>query len=698
MTTEKPTDDDALHKRAMERYEAMESHWAEPYEQISADINFLLNVDNAQWDDGRKYEPDKLKLVINRCEAEVDAVVNDMRAMRPAIDYSPVDDGADVDTAEILDGLARNTEQISGASTAYDTAALPQVAGGLGFLRVSLDWVPGTFDQEPRIEAVYDFSSVLIDELSVELDGHDMNDAFVVSHDMRIDDFKAKYPNASEIDFKRDKSGWCTEKTLRIAEYFYKERSQETIHLLADGTVLRDGQKTQYESSDLVGQLGPLQIVQSREDEVTLVKWCKLNGAEILEKTDWLGSYIPIVPVYGKMVMNKGKRHVSGLIKVLRDPQTLLNYWESAHTEVIALQPKAPWVAAEGQLEGYEDMWKDSNVKNYPALIYNPKTYDGQLAPPPMRQSPPMPSMAMVQQTQAALQHIKSVTGKIYDEGQKTLGAESGKAILAKDRKGEVAAFHYIDNQSKSIRMVGIILGELYPKVYSGARIKRILGEDGEHKNAPLNQPVQKPVLKPKGDKFKGIYDLGAGKYDVTVNVGPSFASRRQEFTESMIQLAAAVPQVMATCADIILRNMDFAGAEEAADRIKKTMPPGIADDEQTPEQIALGQATQAIELLKGKLMEMEKALQDKTRAEDQKHKVDLINADLKKQEVDIKAFEASIKAMQAQAATNERLQPQDWARIIQTITGLDERVNDITTAFELLLDGDEGETPQPIN
>lgn len=691
--TEKPTDDESLHVKALKRFEAMQSHWGETYEQIEKDVLFGLNVDNAQWDDGKTYEPDKVKLVINRCEAEVDAIVNDMRSMRPAIDFSPVDDQGDVDTAEVLDGLARNTEQVSGASTAYDTAALTQVMGGLGFWRVSLGWVPGTFNQEPKIETVSDFTSVLIDELSVELDGHDMNDAFVFNDEMRIEDFEAEYPDAAPIDFKKDKSGWSTAKTVRIAEYFYKEKKKQTLHELADGTVLTDELKAQYESSALVSTMGPLQITRSRVEMVDAVKWCKLNGQEILEKTDWVGKHIPIVPVYGKMIIVNGERYISGLIKVLRDPQMMLNYSESANTEVIALQPKAPWVGYDSTIEGYEDIYKDANNKNYPFMPVKPVVQNGVLLPPPMRQSPAMPSMALMQMTQSSLQHVKSVTGKIYDEGQKTLGAESGKAIAAKDRKGEVASYHYIDNQSKSIRHTGIILGELYQRVYTGPQIKRIIGEDQTQKSVPINQNISDPVLKSKADKFKGIYDLNAGRYDVTVNVGASYASRRQEFVESM---AALPPEMIAPCADIIVRNMDFAGAQEAADRIKKTLPPGLADDKQTPEQVALGQATQAVEMLKGKLMEMDKALQDKTRGEDQKHKIDLINADLKQEEINIKKFEASIKAMQAQAAANERLQPQDFTKIIQVITDLDARTADISTAFELLLNGDEGEPPQP--
>jgi len=668
--------DKDLHAQAKERFEELQGYWNEYYSEAQGRIDFLLNKDNAQWDDQRTYEPDKLKLCINKCPSEVDAIVNEMRASRPSINTDPVE-GSDVDASEVLDGLVRNTQKVSNADSAYDVAAMYQVAGGIGWIKVGLDWVPGTFNQEPTIGTVDDFASVYIDNLSTALDGSDMRDAFIVNDEVPIKEFEREYPNAAKVDFQSCK-GWATEKTVRLAEYYYIEKETETLYqvdLAGQITVMRQKDVEAY-NQELASALGPLNILQEREEEVNKVKWCKLNGQEILEETDWLGEHIPIVPVYGKMVFNRGKRYIQSLIDVLKDPQRLLNYWESFNTETGALQPKAQWTATAEQLEGYEDMWQDANKKNYPFLLYNSHEVNGMFVPPPNRQPPPQLSPVLQSQSQIALQHIKGVTGKVYDEGQKTLGSESGKAILAKDRRADVASFHYMDNQSKSIRQVGKILIDLYPKIYSVGQIKRILGEDGEAESILLDEQF-----------FKG-------RYDVTVSVGPSYSSRRQEFVESMAQLPESITQV---CGDIILRNMDFPGAREAADRIKKTLPPNLTDDEQTPEQAALQQATQAIEMLKGRLGEMQKALDDKSRSEEMKHQVDMLNVDIKNKEIEIKAFEASIEAMKAKAESEGQIKPQDFAQIIQFITGLDDRVSDIYGAMELLLEADEG-PPEPGN
>lgn len=686
------TTDKDIHATALERYEDMSGAWSSVYNQMEEDIDFLLG--DTQWNDGRTYESDKVKLTVNKCPAFVNNVINEMRASRPAIKASPVDDKADPRTAEVLKGLIRNIETVSDASTAYDIAAFFQVTAGLGFIRVGLDWIPGTFDQEPKIESVDDFTSVLIDEMSVKIDGSDMRDAFVVRNDMAEDEFKRLYPDASPIDFEGNKSGWFSDqKTVRIAEYFYKELTEEEIHLLEDGTVIRDKQLKEYQET-LEAELGPLNITQSRMEEVELVKWCKLNGQEILEKTDWVGKYIPIVPVYGNYIRNNGERHIFGMIKNLKDVQRMYNYWKSAHAEIIALQPKTPYILAEGQDEGYEKDWKDANRKNRPYLLYNHVVKNGVPAAPPMRQPPPQPSQAMFQEALAASDDMKTITGQMYDEGSQTLGAESGRAILAKQRQADASSYHYIDNQSKAIRQVGKILIDIIPKVYNGPRIVRILGEDGEEENIRVNQLTE---IKEKGKTFQGIYDLNVGKYDVSVSVGPSFASKRQEAVESMMEAARINPAIMQIAGDLLLKNMDFPGAEEIAERIKKTMPPEIANDEQTPEQIALQQAGQAMEILKAKLAEQEQALDDKSRSENMKHQIDLMKVENDKRKTEIDAFEAQIKLMEAQAKVNEAIPPEAFGRVVETIMRLSEQLDDASGALEILLNDppDEQNSPQ---
>lgn len=696
MTTEKETERKAqLHKDAMKRYETLRGHWSPIYRQMEEDT--LFKIGEGHWDDYPYLKPDDIQLVINKCESEVDAIVNEMRSQKPAINTSPVDDKGDVDTSEVFDSLIRCIEKESDASSANDTAAQHQVTSGLGWLRVELDWIEGTFDQKIKISTTHDFTSIMIDDLSTKLDGSDMNDAFVIADNITKEQFKKEYPDFADTSFDGYAAGWAETETVRIAEYFYKEASYETLHLVeTDGvqTVMRDKDVKDYNNA-LKDTLGKLNIIRTRKEKIDLIKWCKLSGANVLDERDWIGKYIPIIPVYGKMTFVQGRRVISGLISVLRDPQKMINYWEVYNLKTAAMQPNAPYIGYDEVVDGYADIYKNANNKNYPFLPAK-KAYDkhGNLLPLPQRQMPPQISPYMQQQTQLSMQHIKAVTGKVYDEGSKTLGSESGKAILAKERKSDVASFHYVDNQSKSIAQCGRILVDLIPKVYSGARIQRIIGIDDEEELVPINQPfveengIKRPYDPEKDQDYSGIYDLEAGTYDVSVSVGPSFSSQRQEFVESVINVASVIPDIMRVGSDIILRNMDFPGAQELADRMKKTLPPELSDDEQTPEQVALKQAGQALEVLQAKIGEMEKQLDDKKRSEDMKHQVDVFKAETDR-------FEAQIKYFEARTDADERIQPQDWMQMASFMGALKEQMDDLTTGFSMLLDADTEETPQ---
>ena len=687
---------DDIHKIALERYEEAEAHWSTIYDKIDADLKFALNIDNAQWDDGHKYEPNKLKLVINQCESQADAIINDMRASKPSINTSPVDDDADPETSQILDGLIRNIEQTSDAATAYDTAAYPQVLGGLGFIRIGTEWIEGTFNQEPKIEPVHNIKSVLMDPLTTKFDGSDQRYCFVVDTGVTKEDFESEFPDAQPIDFNAMAKGWCSDKTITIAEYFYKDTSYETIYQLSlngeldilrgkDRKVLEEqlGYKLQkLEGQDPIDNV--IRIVRERKERVDVIRWCKMNGHEILEQTEWLSRYIPVIPVYGKMFMVDGQREVSGIIKNMRDPQRLINLWESSHTETIAMQPKAPFMAYDRTIEGYEKLYEQANNKNFPVLPVRTIIENGILLPAPMRQPPQQPSPAMQSQSMMAMNHIKSVLGKIYDEGNKSLGSESGRAILAKERKADVASFHFIDNQSKSIRHAGRILIELIQKLYTEAMVMRITGEDGSEEEVEINQPT---VEKKEGQEIKRIYRVNTGKYDVTVNVGPSYASKRQETVQLMLELARVMPQTMAAGADLLVQSIDGPNMDKLAKRLRKAM--GIEDEEASPEQMALQQASKAVEMLQGQLGEMEKRLQDKMRSENMDYDIERRKLQLDERKVSIDEFKARIDAMKAEQEAN--LNAGEVQQVTRAVLEQQAAIADISQALGILLDAEDG-------
>lgn len=590
---------DNVIKLALERWKQAEEGSRETRKKGLEDLKFRAgeqwpdNVQTARQLDARPC------LTINRVPQFVRQVTNDARMNRPSIKISAVED-SDVETAEIYEGLCRHIQVSSNAEVAYDTAMDYAATMGFGYIRVITEYCDeDSFDQDIKIKRIKNPFMVYFDPFSSETDGSDAKFAFICT-DMLKDEFKKQYPNAkvtgdlmmeSEGDTKAD---WITGETVRVAEYFCIEEREETLLLLDDGNTML---KAQYEKMLNAGQVLPM-VVKERKTSVRKVMWRKITSAEVLEEREWAGKYIPIVPVYGEDLDVDGQRELIGMVRYLKDPQRMYNYWSTAQTEAIALSPKAPFVGAEGQFEGYEHQWAAANRENKAFLVYKPTTIDNILVPPPQRQQAEPPVQAMVQAIVQASEDMKATTG-IYDASLGMRSNEtSGRAIQARQAEGDIANFHFIDNLSRSIRHVGVILVDLIPKIYDSARVVRILGEDGESELVKINQIFQDKSGQPKQ------IDMTVGKYDVQVNVGPSYATKRQEAADMMTQLAQAYPQLMQIAGDILVKNMDWPGADDIAKRLKAMLPPQIQDEEEGKPEIPpalmaqMEQAQQMIDML----------------------------------------------------------------------------------------------------
>lgn len=546
-----------------------------------------------QWPDQIKMERDEEQrpcLVINRLPQFIQQVTNDQRQNRPSIRVHPVGDGADEDTADIFKGIIRHVEYNSNAECAYDTAFESAATGGFGYFRIVTDFVdPESFDQEILIKRIRDPFSVFFDPYSSEPDGSDAEWAFIVT-DLSPDKYRSDYPDSDLASIGDDWSsignqvpGWVKSDSARVAEYFYKEWVEETIHLLATGETVKDADLASRQMAAAGANLDA-RVMKTRVTKVPVVKWCKLNGLEILERTEWLGVHIPIIPVYGAEIFIDGKRILESVIRNAKDSQRMYNYWASAETETIALAPKTPYIIAEGQVEGYEVMWGEANRKNLAFLPYKATSVAGSQVPPPQRQSIEANTQAITQARSLAADDMKATTG-IFDPSLGDQSNEvSGVAIQRRNNQSQTGNFHFVDNLTRSLRHAGRILVDLIPKIYDTARTARIVKEDGTQDMVRVNDPTNK-------DKAgqSAIYTLDTGRYDVTIDVGPSYASKRQEAAESMIEFTRALPETGKFVADLIAKNMDWPGSQDFADRIRKTLPPGLADDpkaQQIPPQV----------------------------------------------------------------------------------------------------------------
>lgn len=549
-------------------------------------------------------------LTINRLPAFIRQVVNDARLNKPSITCHPVDSGADPETAEVFNGLIRNIEQGSDAEVAYDTALDFAVTGGFGYFRINTRYASDdTFDQDLVIERVANPFSIYGDPASTAADSSDWNAAFVVDAIPRAE-FAARWKGADMVDWEADAYGgvadaWRQDDRVTVAEYWRREVVTRWILALSDGQVVAQDLYEQQKS--MFDALGVSVVGRPRQVPSYRVVQRIMSGAQVLETIDWAGKYIPIVPVHGEELHVDGRRRLRSLVRDAKDPQRMFNYWRTVSTELVALAPKTPFIGRKGAFETDAVKWATANTQTHAYI-----EYDG--PEPPMRQPFVGTPVGAIQEALHAGDDMKNIMG-LHDA---SLGARSnetsGRAIMARQREGDVSTFHYIDNLSRAIRHAGRILIDLIPKVYSTPRVLRVLGPSGEAQMAPVNQKFQQEVVDAAGQvrKIEKIYDLGVGKYDVTVRSGPSFTSRREEAATQMIELIRAYPPAAPMIGDLLARNLDWPGADEIAQRLAAMLPEQIKGAEPQAEQAKaqMAKLVEALQAAQGRIAALE---QDRT-------------------------------------------------------------------------------------
>ena len=600
-------------------------------------------------------------LTINKLPQHVHQVTNDQRQNRPSGKVIPADDKSDVEVAEIFDGIVRHIEYISDADVAYDTACENQVAYGEGYIRILTEYCDdNSFDQDIKIGRIRNSFSVYMDPLIQDPCGADAKWCFI-TEDITKDEYHRLYPNASPANTLQSLgvgdmslAQWMNEKTIRIAEYFYVDYDRATLNLYPGNMTAFDGSPEDKQLRQLYGK--PL---KSRESDRRRVRWCKINGYEILEEREWAGKYIPAARGAGTEHEPQAPPPVSGLVRNAKDAQRMYNYWVSQEAEMLALAPKAPFIGYGGQFEGYEQNWKTANTQNWPYLEVNPDVTDGagNMLPLPQRAQPPMASSGLLQAKLGASEDIKATTGQ-FDASLGMQGNErSGKAILARQKEGDTGTYHYVDNLARAVRHVTRQLVDLIPKIYDTERIARIIGEDGEADMVKINPTQPEPVKKIKdqmGNVIEKIYNPSVGKYDVCVTTGPGYATKRQEALEAMAQLLQGNPDLWKVAGDLFVKNMDWPGAQEMAKRFAKTIDPALMGDaEDNP---ALAAAQQQMQAMGQEMEQMHQMIQN-------------FGKSIEAQEQQRKDYEAEIKAYQAEtqriAAVQAGMSPEQIQDIV---------------------------------
>ena len=628
-----------------EIYQSEETAWSDIYRKAYEDMEFLSDDDSAQWDAkdySRRVRTGRPALTIDQLGQFVRQVVNDIRMNTPSIKAIPIGDNADVETAEVIQGLIRHIQYKSKADSAYDTAAFNSVRCGIGFLLVDHKYTNQyANEQELCIKRVVNPLDVYIDSSSVDCAASDAKRAFVLT-EIEKDEFKRVYKGFEPVCFKEGEQkglGLFKEKksTIYIADYFMVEEVEEQL--------------------------------EDRTTTKRVIRRFKLSGRDILEETIFPGEYIPVVPVYGEEAWVGGERRLNSLIRKSKQAQQLFNYWKSLETELLMKQPQAPVMAAVGQIEDFTEDWSDPNKSL--VLRYKQTDTDGNPAPAPQRLAPPQAPVGVINASRQMVDDIKSTMG-LYNAalGQKS-NETSGVAIARRQQEGDVATYHFGDNLTKAIEQVGCILLSAIPQVYDSARVLQIIGDEDEVQTVGVNGEIT--------DKQERTFDLTRGEYMVRITTDAPFTTKRQEASEFFTQLVTKQPQLMEVMGDLLFKYSDFAGASAMASRMRKVIDPKFLDEEQEADprvaqmesqlQEAQGviQAMQAemqqlAQVAEGKEAEMTlqareaemKLALDGQKLELDKYKID-VEAQLKAQELQLKRIELGIKQQDVENKSIDR-------------------------------------------
>jgi hypothetical protein len=564
-SVEKSSADDKFLETMRKRLDRSITNESEERGKGQGDIKF---IDGEQWTENVKKQRGKnrLCLTINKLPTFLDQIDGDIRLNAPGVKVKAVDNDADTDTADVIEGLVRYIQRSSAAARTHSYAGVHSAAGGRGAWRILTDYADdNSFDLDIRIARIINAYSVYFDPAAEQNDKQDGMYMFLVT-DMSREAYKEQY-DQEPVDFSVDGSelsSWQTESTVRVAEYFYKEKVEDrTLYLLENGDVVTE--KPEKGTT-----------LRQRTVPIYKIKWAKVDGKRVLETGDIPGFMFPIILVWGKQLCVDGKIESRGIARHAKDACMLYNYFRTTDAEAAALQPKQPYMMPDVCLDdNYVKFWDRANDENFPYLPYKVDPSNPTLKP--SREPPAMASSANQAQIQIADSEMRDTIGIQKAALGKESNETSGIAITKRKQESDTGQYAFLDNLSDGIRTEGKIIVGMIPEVYDIEKQIRILGKDMKEKIVTINDGA-------------GI-DLTVGKYDVDISTEGSYSTQREEFQDKLnILLPNLAPEQIAVTADIFFEMQDFPRADDIAERLKKLIPPEILGADEQGETMEEGE------------------------------------------------------------------------------------------------------------
>lgn len=642
---------------AMERFERCSKHESTARQRFIDDYKFA-NADaynGYQWPNNLRQarEIDKRPcLTLNGVRQHNLQIINDAKQNKPGVKILATGGGASAESAQVLQALVRHIEYTSNATSAYDRAVTFMTTAGWGYLRVETDYEnEDNFDQAIFIRGIADPLSVYLDPDAKEPDKSDAKFAFIFE-DIQRDEFERdarykRYAHLATSSALGDSEGWMHEDYLRVAEYFRVVEREDTLYMLPKGygglsdfpggfvkaSFLKKASKRgKARETSLLRIVEADETVASRQLIEKHVEYKLIIGhQEITEEArDWPGRYIPIIPVFGEEVTIEGVWDCKSHTRAMLDPQRMYNYAASQAVEYMATQTKSPWVAPVGAIEELETYWNAANTTNASVLPYKHRDENGNEIPPPTRVPPPTNAPAYATQMQASLQDLLMVSGQYAAQMGAQGNERSAKAISERQRQADNATYGFVDALAVAIRFLGRILIDLIPKIYDTERTLQILAEDGTTMEVLIDPQAKMAHEKRQKENelaVQHIFNPSVGKYEVQAEVGPSYATKREETFNAMSLILTQSPQLTSVLGDILFRAGDFPHAEEAAQRLRRMVPSHALGEGPSAAEQALQQQIQQLQNLLSASMQELATEKIKLRGKEEKNEVAVYDA-----------------------------------------------------------------------
>ncbi|WP_261877958.1 portal protein [Pectobacterium carotovorum] len=603
------------------------------------------------------------KFEINKVATELNRIIAEYRNNRITVKFRPGDKAASEELANKLNGLFRADYEETDGGEACDNAFDDGATGGFGCFRMSTKYVNeyDPLDERQRIciEPIYDAArSVWFDPDAKKYDKSDAGWAFDM-YSLSAEKYKAEYDKTpASLDLMLDNSwkyDWFDNDVVYIAKYY--EVRKESVDVVSYQNPMT-GEIATYDSDQLepiadeLADIGFVEVarrsVKRRRVYVALV-----DGDGFLEKPRRIaGENIPLIPVYGKRWFIDDIERVEGHIAKAMDPQRLYNLQVSMLADTASQDAGSTPIVDMDQVRGLEKHWEERNkkrpsflplrsIKDKSGNVIAPATPTGYTQPAVLNQA----LAALLQQTSADIQEVTGGS-QAMQQMPSNIAQETVNNLM---NRSDMASFIYLDNMAKSLKRAGEIWLSMAREVYGSDREVRIVNEDGTDDISLMSVSVKDDET----GQVVALNDLSVGRYDVTVDVGPSYTARRDATVAALTGvLGTMLPQDPDTgiIRGIILDNMDGEGLDEFKEfNRKKLLVAGVVKPRNQKEQQVVMQAQMAQQGQQDPNMVLAQAQMVAAQAEAQK-------AQNETAQTKIKAFTAQQDAMESQANTVYKL------------------------------------------